>query len=66
MMLLRQFNNRVALSSCNRPDTTAAIAGQIAGAYYGVEGIPSSWLEKLAMKDEIFDIARKLTGVSKS
>ena len=28
-------------------DTTAAIVGQIAGAYYGVSAIPSSWLKKL-------------------
>ena len=30
-------------------DTTGAIYGQIAGAYYGVEAIPSEWREKLAM-----------------
>ena len=28
-------------------DTTAAIVGQIAGAYYGVDAIPISWLKKL-------------------
>ena len=28
-------------------DTTAAIVGQIAGAYYGVSAIPSGWLQKL-------------------
>lgn len=50
----------------NDADTTAAIAGQIAGAYYGIERIPSTWLEKLAMKDEIVDIARKLTCASKN
>lgn len=30
-------------------DTTAAIYGQLAGAYYGVQGIPQHWLDKLAM-----------------
>ena len=29
-------------------DTTAAIYGQLAGAYYGVEGIPAEWRGKLA------------------
>lgn len=28
-------------------DTTAAICGQFAGAYYGRSGIPAGWLEKL-------------------
>ncbi|WP_132259674.1 ADP-ribosylglycohydrolase family protein [Paucimonas lemoignei] len=34
-------------------DTTGAIVGQIAGAYYGVEAIPSRWLSTLAMRDDI-------------
>ena len=38
-------------------DTTAAIYGQIAGAYYGAEGIPAAWRERLAMADEITSIA---------
>ncbi|WP_434753238.1 ADP-ribosylglycohydrolase family protein [Paenibacillus amylolyticus] len=32
-------------------DTTGAIYGQIAGAYYGRSGIPSHWQDKLAMRD---------------
>ncbi|WP_109422624.1 ADP-ribosylglycohydrolase family protein [Aeromonas caviae] len=28
-------------------DTVAAIYGQLAGAYYGEEGIPASWRERL-------------------
>lgn len=38
-------------------DTTAAICGQIAGAFYGEEGIPPAWLERLAMVDEIRRLA---------
>lgn len=34
-------------------DTTAAIYGQLAGAFYGVEGIPAPWLERLTMLDHI-------------
>ena len=41
-------------------DTTAAITGQIAGAYYGVEAIPQEWLAPLAMRDEIEEMALKL------
>lgn len=41
-------------------DTTAAVAGQIAGAYYGYDNIPKKWLDKLTMKDKIVDLAKKL------
>jgi ADP-ribosyl-[dinitrogen reductase] hydrolase len=41
-------------------DTTAAITGQLAGAYYGVNGIPQHWLDKLAMRDDITDMASRL------
>ncbi len=34
-------------------DTTGAIVGQIAGAYYGVEDIPASWIEKLSLREDI-------------
>ena len=34
-------------------DTTAAIAGGLAGLFYGVEGIPKTWVEKLRGKDII-------------
>ncbi|MEL7004058.1 MAG: ADP-ribosylglycohydrolase family protein [Bacteroidota bacterium] len=34
-------------------DTTGAVYGQIAGAYYGASGIPSDWLSKLYMCQEI-------------
>ena len=38
-------------------DTTAAIAGQLAGARWGMEGIPEEWLAKLTMADEITGLA---------
>jgi sugar phosphate isomerase/epimerase len=43
-------------------DTTAAICGQIAGAYYGQAGIPVPWLDKLSMRDEIISLTVKLAG----
>lgn len=41
-------------------DTTGAIVGQLAGAHYGVEGIPARWLQKLALRDDIDGLARAL------
>jgi ADP-ribosyl-[dinitrogen reductase] hydrolase len=41
-------------------DTTAAVCGQLAGAFYGEEGIPGHWLQKLVMADEIGELAEKL------
>ena len=41
-------------------DTTAAIYGQIAGAYYGFTGIPEPWREQLAHLDLITQLALKL------
>ncbi|MFD2372114.1 ADP-ribosylglycohydrolase family protein [Brevibacillus sp. GCM10020057] len=41
-------------------DTTGAVYGQLAGAHYGLESIPSDWVELLAMKELIFDYAKRL------
>jgi len=41
-------------------DTTAAIVGQLAGAFYGVLGIPVHWLEKLHLAGEIGRLAQAL------
>lgn len=38
-------------------DTTAAVVGQVAGAYYGLASIPTGWLEKIAMRGEIESLA---------
>ena len=46
-------------------DTTAAIVGQLAGAYYGVQAIPKHWLGCLHMGEEIAAIARSLHTVAK-
>ncbi|MDY7066736.1 hypothetical protein PsexTeo8_32000 [Pseudomonas extremaustralis] len=45
-------------------DTTAAIVGQLAGAHYGVQGIPVAWLEKLCMREDIQDMADALFKVA--
>lgn len=41
-------------------DTTAAIAGQLAGAYWGVDGIPAHWRAKLVLVDRIISLAANL------
>ena len=41
-------------------DTTAAIYGQLAGAHYGVEGIPAEWRGVLTMRAEITSLADRL------
>jgi ADP-ribosyl-[dinitrogen reductase] hydrolase len=45
-------------------DTTAAICGQLAGAFHGVAGIPVPWLATLAMRDEIDAMARALFALA--
>ncbi|MDK8191829.1 ADP-ribosylglycohydrolase family protein [Paenibacillus sp. UMB7766-LJ446] len=41
-------------------DTTGAVYGQIAGAYYGLSGIPAHWQEKLAMRDTLIQLTEAL------
>src|SRR5438045_424427 len=41
-------------------DTTAAICGHVAGAFYGESGIPQKWLEPLAMRQQISALADRL------
>lgn len=45
-------------------DTTAAIAGQLAGAFYGINGIPQTWRDKLWQYEDIDTLARKLLAKS--
>jgi ADP-ribosylglycohydrolase len=47
-------------------DTTGAIYGQLAGAYYGVEGIPERWRRRLALTEQISELAGKLLNLSES
>ncbi len=41
-------------------DTTGAVYGQLAGVYYGEEGIPEDWRAKLAMRELIEEFADRL------
>lgn len=50
----------MAVNLGNDADTTAAIYGQLAGAYYGEENIPMEWRNKLALRDKITGYADSL------
>ncbi|PQP85446.1 ADP-ribosylglycohydrolase [Paenibacillus sp. PCH8] len=41
-------------------DTTGAVYGQIAGAYYGLSGIPENWRDKLAMRETLDQLSEGL------
>lgn len=45
-------------------DTTAAVYGQIAGAFYGVGGIDGSWREKIALSPYINSLADEIIRLS--
>lgn len=53
-----------AVNLGNDADTTGAIAGQLAGAYYGASAIPPEWRAQLAMRDEIEALAIRLYAQS--
>lgn len=40
-------------------DTTAAVAGGLAGLIYGLESIPKDWLEVLARKTDLEELAQR-------
>jgi len=41
-------------------DTTAAVCGQVAGAFYGESGIPTRWMERLTLKEMIRSLAEQM------
>ncbi len=41
-------------------DTTGAVYGQIAGAAYGMAGIPPAWIDRIAWRDRIIGMADEL------
>ena len=47
-------------------DTTGAVYGQLAGAFYGEQGIPLSWRNQLAYRDLIESLADQLFSLAKS
>jgi ADP-ribosyl-[dinitrogen reductase] hydrolase len=52
--------SRGYLNLSNNADTTGAIYGQIAGAYYGDKTIPLSWRKKITEINLIITLSRTL------
>jgi ADP-ribosylglycohydrolase len=50
----------MAVNLGNDADTTGAVYGQIAGAYYGHEAIPGEWLNRIAHRELIESYADQL------
>ena len=50
----------LAANLADDADTVAAVAGQLAGALYGLNGIPDHWRERVAWKDRLLAAARGL------
>ncbi|MEI6656409.1 MAG: ADP-ribosylglycohydrolase family protein, partial [Verrucomicrobiota bacterium] len=47
-------------------DTTGAVFGQVAGAFYGKSGIPGRWLEKLHDRELMEEMVQQLIGPDKT
>ncbi len=47
-------------------DTTGAVFGQLAGAYYGHEGIPERWSRRLAHRDLILSMSDQLITLNRT
>ncbi|WP_149206017.1 ADP-ribosylglycohydrolase family protein [Flavobacterium johnsoniae] len=43
-------------------DTTGAIAGGLAGIYYGIENMPQKWIDNLVRSNDIKDLAKRLSN----
>ncbi len=50
----------LAANLADDADTVAAVTGQLAGALYGLSGIPERWLDQVAWKDRLLDTAQRL------
>ena len=54
----------LATNLADDADTVAAVTGQLAGALYGLRGIPEPWLERLVWKDRLLTAGRRLLPAS--
>lgn len=42
-------------------DTTGSVYGQLAGAYYGLKSIRADWINKIALRDKIIELADRVS-----
>lgn len=52
-----------AVNLAGEADTIAAVAGGVAGAYWGAEAIPQRWLDKLHRRADLERTAKKLAAL---
>lgn len=55
---------RAAANLGDDADTTGAVTGQIAGAFYGAAGLPAAWLAQLAQREAIEALAEQLAAAA--
>lgn len=62
----RTFEDAVLLAAnlADDADSVAATTGQIAGALYGLSGIPARWRATVAWSDRILDLASRLHAMA--
>ena len=44
-------------------DTVAAVAGGLAGLFYGIEAMPGEWLDVISQKEYVVDLCEKADGL---
>ena len=56
------FRSAVLLAAnlADDADTVAAVTGQLAGAIYGLSGIPQRWVDQIAWKERLLETALRL------
>ena len=54
----------LAANLADDADTVAAVTGQLAGALYGLSGIPADWLARLLWRDRLQEAASRLLAAS--
>jgi ADP-ribosyl-[dinitrogen reductase] hydrolase len=54
----------LAVNLADDADSVGAVTGQLAGALYGMSGIPARWLERLAWRERIVETADALVAES--
>lgn len=55
----------LAVNLSDDADTTGAVYGQLAGAFYGVVAIPEPWRNKIAYVEKILSLSDQLSILSK-
>ncbi|MCY4074713.1 MAG: ADP-ribosylglycohydrolase family protein [Acidobacteria bacterium] len=54
----------LAANLAHDADTVAAVTGQLAGALYGLSGIPEGWLDRVAWRGRLLAVADRLVAPS--